>query len=95
MRRYLALTGLLLVFGAGGCYDSSRYNESLDELWIRRQVESGQSVPEELSHRREDVSPSRERACARGSLEISGNILKVSGNIPYSEDVQKRPEASL
>ena len=41
----LSVSVLLFV---GGCVNSSRYNESKDELWIQQQLESGESLPPEL-----------------------------------------------
>lgn len=48
MKKWIAISFATVLLGTSGCINSSRYNESMDDIWIQQQVESGQTIPQEL-----------------------------------------------
>lgn len=48
MKKCCFVFSVSVLLFVGGCINSSRYNESKDELWIQQQLESGESLPPEL-----------------------------------------------
>lgn len=48
MKKCCFVFSVSVLLFVGGCVNSSRYNESKDELWIQQQLESGESLPPEL-----------------------------------------------